>query len=354
MIKKVSIENFKAIQSTTLALKDLNVFVGNNGSGKSSVIEALQTLQNVLLKGIANGFTDRWFGLEKIQNNSTQGKPFTVRIEGTLDTAKYTYQVSFGTSENKDIYFISAESLSQDKAQVFEVKEGRQNDFLLAKSPHTLSKKLYDYISSWQFLSLEPEQMYFPTSRNQGSAAVRMDSSGRNLADIFSRLQDDAIVFDIITDKMRYVLPDLADFSTKHDGFRKEVFLQMVEQSSKEALPSWLFSSGTLRILAILTLLNSKAIPSLILIEEIENGLDPRTLNMLVDELQRLLPKVQFVITTHSPYFLDLLDLEHVIVAERVKSKTKYFRPASDEKLVKWKEKFSVGKLYTMNKLISS
>ena len=55
MIDKISIKNFKAIQSATIKLSDISVFVGNNGSGKSSVIEALQTLENVLLHGLSSG-----------------------------------------------------------------------------------------------------------------------------------------------------------------------------------------------------------------------------------------------------------------------------------------------------------
>jgi len=72
---------------------------------------------------------------------------------------------------------------------------------------------------------------------------------------------------------------------------------------------------------------------------------------MLTDEIGRLIPEHQFILTTHSPYFLDLLELEHIITTERKDGLTKYYRPADNENLLKWKEKFSIGKLYTMNKL---
>ncbi len=351
MITRVSIQGFKAIRKSTLALPNLAVFVGNNGSGKSSVIEALQTLQNILQHGLSEGF-GRWYGLEKIQNNQSSDRSMRIGIRGKLGKTSYEYEVEFGYTENADEYFVRQEVLKEGKNTVWDKTE--KASFLALKTDlHPFAQEMSKYILSWQFLSLEPEKMYFPTARNQ-SGKTKMESSGSNVADIFSRLQDQPQKITAIIEKMRYVLPDLADFSAHHDKIRKEVFLEMQEQAdSKKSLPSWLFSSGTLRVLALLTLLNHAEIPPVIFIEEIENGLDPRTLNMLVDELQRLLPRHQFVITTHSPYFLDLLELEHLIVAERTKQETHYFRPADDEKLLAWKEKFSVGKLYTMNKLVS-
>jgi AAA15 family ATPase/GTPase len=72
MITKITIKNFKAIQSATIKLTDLSVFIGNNGSGKSSIIEALQTLQDILLHGVSAAFQNRWFGFEYICNTSNR------------------------------------------------------------------------------------------------------------------------------------------------------------------------------------------------------------------------------------------------------------------------------------------
>jgi predicted ATPase len=222
----------------------------------------------------------------------------------------------------------------------------------LKDSNKPLAVKLRDDIISWQFLSLEPERMYFPTSRDYSTIKVRMKSSGENLADFFSRLQDTPALSNTIIDKLRYVLPDLADVGRSDISVQKQIYLFLSEQNKpNHRLPSWLFSSGTLRILAMLTLLNSETPPPVMFIEEVENGLDPRTLNLLVEEFRGLMPEHQFIVTTHSPYFLDLVDLKHVIVAERTDGKTEFYRPDDDESLNEWKEKFSAGNLYTMNKL---
>lgn len=383
MINIISIKNFKAIQSATIKLSDISVFVGNNGSGKSSVIEALQTLQNVLFHGLSIGFNERWFGLEHIRNTSANTKgsgkklfenDIEIEIQGKIESEKYKYKVCFNTSRSGDLYLITHESLFHGKTEVFKsevIDENGVTEFFLNNEPLPTSRiannlvlsdknlisqlpfaiKFGNYISSWQFLSLEPERMYFPIRRDYSATSVRMKSTGENLADFFSRMQDNPTLSDIILDKMKYVLPDLDNVGREEISIQKQIYLFLQEQNNKRRLPSWLFSSGTLRILAILAILNNETPPPVVFIEEIENGLDPRTLNLLVEEMRGLLPDHQFVTTTHSPYFLDLVALKHIIVAERTNGKTDYYRPDDDERLTSWKTKFSAGNLYTMNKL---
>ena len=383
MIQKISIKNFKAIQSASVKVTDLTVFVGNNGSGKSSVIEALQTLQNVLLYGLSAGFNERWFGLEHIRNVSAtasrkSGKFFEhdieIEITGKMGKEKYLYAISFNVTANGDLYLVTSELLKRNQEIVFKaeiVDEKGNAELFFEKNPqpsHYLANKLVlaeknlhndhkfvlqiaHYIASWQFLSLEPERMYFPARRDYGQSQVRLKSSGENIADFFSRLQDKD---NLILDKMRYVLPELNNIGGEEIAIQKQIYLFLQGQPDGKRLPSWLFSSGTLRILALLAILNSADMPPVVFIEEIENGLDPRTLNLLVEEIRGVLPDQQVIVTTHSPYFLDLVALRHIVVAERKEGKTTYYRPDDDERLNAWKEKFSVGSLYTMDRLTQS
>ncbi len=101
MIEKITLKNFKAIRSASVKLTDFSVLVGNNGSGKSSLLEALQTLQNVLWYGISTAFTERWYGLEKVPNQQAEGNAIFIGIQGKLGQDKYRYEVSFNTLRTK-------------------------------------------------------------------------------------------------------------------------------------------------------------------------------------------------------------------------------------------------------------
>jgi predicted ATPase len=87
-------------------------------------------------------------------------------------------------------------------------------------------------------------------------------------------------------------------------------------------------------------------------VEEVENGLDPRALHLLVEEFRAAIAakKTQILVTTHSPYLLDLLDLSHIVVVERVDGEPVFRRP-DKEQLAEWSEIFAPGRLYTMGRL---
>jgi len=52
-IKSIAIDNFKAVRrSGTVRLRPLSVIIGNNGSGKSSLLEAVETYVRVLTDGV--------------------------------------------------------------------------------------------------------------------------------------------------------------------------------------------------------------------------------------------------------------------------------------------------------------
>jgi len=74
-LSSVRLRNFKAVQdSGTIQLTPLTVFIGNNGSGKSSLIEGLETLRNIVAHGL-DAAMETWHGFEHIWNQAVQHKP---------------------------------------------------------------------------------------------------------------------------------------------------------------------------------------------------------------------------------------------------------------------------------------
>ena len=209
------------------------------------------------------------------------------------------------------------------------------------------------YILSWYFIHIQPESLYFPAPRDFSNFFKGVEPDGKNLADYLSSLDrsDVSEKKEIILEKLQFILPYVSQLGTNDIQIQNLVYLFLTEQGSTRQIPSWLLSTGTLRALTLLTLFNTVNWPCVFFIEEMENTLDPRTLNLLVNEMDRMTPKHQFVITTHSPYLLDLLEMQHIIVADRLEEGPVYTRPDEQKELDGWKDKFSPGKLYTMNKL---
>lgn len=392
MIRSVRIRNFKALRDTgVIRLRDLSVFIGNNGSGKSSVFEALRFLQDAFRTDLAEAFR-LYGGFEKVRHQQArlvkeqttktgfrkQFEPVVIDLVCQIDKHRYEYSIAINTTYGGDFLVVERESLKHNKTVVLDsqVTVGEkfnavtylfldteiQNDHptgqvFTAKIPGNgpyAAITFSQYVQGWQFLNLNAHLMGFPTTTDRLNPVVRLSPEGQNIAALVRQVARDPDRLNAIVDKMKYILPYASDIQTRTTAdFEQKIELQLYEEGRQEPIPGWLFSSGTLRILAMLAVMHQKELPPVLLIDEIENGLDPRTTALLMEELKRMIyfEGCQVIATTHSPYFLDLLELRHIIVTERIGDKVVFTRPDDNKELDTWKEKFSPGRLYTMNRL---
>ena len=207
-------------------------------------------------------------------------------------------------------------------------------------------------LEDWQFLALSPDAMGQPLPDERAAGRIRLRRDGSNVAEYLDEIRRaDLNAFNGILEALQFVLPYAADLQpalTSELG--RSFYLKLKE--GKFEVPGWLLSTGTLRILALLACLRHPNPPSLLVVEEVENGLDPRTLHMLVEEIRAAitLGTTQVILTTHSPFLLDLLSLEHIVVVERIDGRPVFTRPDGAQ-LAQWSESFSPGRLYTMGRL---
>lgn len=379
-LRSFHVENFKAIQdSGTVRFGWLTAFIGNNGVGKSSLIEALETFRDIVLDGVDPAFR-RWRGFEHALNKSKERK----LLERPAQRTSYTHPMKFRfhwrwlseelraqqiitQGPGGNTLFIQQEQVTDRRADHTEhwarddrgdISQAERPVGKKAKKPklsdgESLLKQLsWDSFESWQFLMLNPERMGQPTPQQRAKRSVRLAKDGSNVAEYLSNIRDlDVSAFDGILDALRYVLPYAADLQPNLTSELERAFYLKLKERTYE-VPGWLLSTGTLRIVALLACLRHPQPPPVLVIEEIENGLDPRTLHLVVEEIRAAITAgtTQVLLTTHSPYLLDLLDLSHIVVVDREKGQPRFHRPDASQ-LVDWSKSFSPGRLYTMGRL---
>jgi predicted ATPase len=399
-LKSAAIENFKAVRrSGTLAFTPLTVFIGNNGSGKSSLIEALETYRSIVLDGL-DAALGRWHGIEYIENqrarhrrkiasgeHSPRERTLAFRLKGRWGPGACRVRLEvgqeFGTNqvgiENELIEFpslgrryvrdrtgrcesyrdaghevvvhLSSEASGVSRPTRPHVSRlDRETTFLPGESAAPPDWK--EIVRRWQFLAFEPGSMGEPARQRMTGGPPMLNRDGSNLGQyLHSLLESSSDSFGDLIEAIKYVLPYSHDV---HVVITREierlVHLEMTEEDFK--VPGWLLSTGTLRILALLACLRHPDPPPLLVVEEIENGLDPRAIHLLVEEFRAAIAtkKTQIILTTHSPYLLDLLDLSHIVVVERVDGEPVFSRP-DKEQLLEWSKSFAPGRLYTMGRL---
>jgi predicted ATPase len=347
-LQSIRVRNFKAIvDSRVVKLGPLTAFIGHNGAGKSSLIEALETYQAIVRDGL-DAAMQRWFGIEHARHKGQEAKE---RLGEPVNPI--AFELALGPSPRKVSRVILAVNNDPAANQMFIVDErvtfpdktfigrdtkgaaqtyGKGRSILSA--PGVALDEVANHIRDWQFLTLAPDRMGLPVPQQRTGGGVRLARDGSNIADFLLDLRrQDQNAFDGIVETMAYVLPYAKDIqpSLTSSEIERKAWLQLTEADFK--VPGWMLSTGTLRLLALLALLRHPKPPPLIVVEEIENGLDPRSIHLIVEEIRNAVldGTTQVVLTTHSPYLLDLLTLDHLVLVERDgKGHPVFRRPADD------------------------
>jgi predicted ATPase len=374
-LSSVSLRNFKAIRNSgSIKLSPLTVFVGNNGSGKSSVIEGLETYRTFVAQDL-DAAMQMWRGIEHVRNKAGMGRGLRPNSSGNAPGGSVEFGIrgrwhdepfaatsTIGERAAGNELLVEHERVScggwwrerDENNYSGEDESGNPRKGLIASSISALPRIMKEYLGSWQLLTLWPQTMGEPRPQRRTRGGIALAKDGSNIAEYLSDIRRrDPSVFEGIMETLRYVLPYATDVQPALTSeLERTVYLQMAEQDF--TVPGWLLSTGTLRILTLLAVLRHPSPPPLILIEEIENGMDPRTIHLLVDEIQSVVEsgRSQVIATTHSPYLLDLLPLSSIVLVERRNGGEPTFtRPADEKQKRDWAKDFGPGQLYTMSRL---
>jgi len=92
-IKKVWIKNFKSLKDVEIELRDFNLLVGPNGSGKTNIIEAFKLIKKIRSMSQVNPFTE-WWGYQNVVWMGQEELPITIGFEFEISGYEASYEVS--------------------------------------------------------------------------------------------------------------------------------------------------------------------------------------------------------------------------------------------------------------------
>jgi predicted ATPase len=204
------------------------------------------------------------------------------------------------------------------------------------------------------FLRLSPIGIAQGSRPTRKSFEPMLDQQGMLLPALLNEFPEERMK-DLVGALQR-VMPDIRGVKVSSAGKRQdEVHFSLLERMPYKGrtgrrsfpIPAWMLSEGTLRLTAILALLYHERPPSLLCIEEIENGLDPWTAIAVIRELRSAADRgIQVVVTTHSPWLLDHVEVQDILYVERVEGETVYTRFADREKVKHYQEIAPPGGIY--------
>ncbi|MGA2261198.1 MAG: AAA family ATPase [Acidobacteriota bacterium] len=370
-IKSLRIQNLFSFGEmvSPIELGPLNILIGPNASGKSNFIGVIG-----LLKRIPRDFADAIAESGGISECLWKGLPTPTAVLEVVANPRrlrtpVRYQVSFTRKEKK--FAIVSESLKSDGERkprpLFEYKNG--DSVLYRHNGETLVEDETDpqqsVLSRLQDSTNYPEITYLgrlfrgfrlysdwefgQTSnvRDSYQAEAKTDfleEDISNLGLMLNRwLSDPAVRPDLLRD-LKVFYEDAEDLHTPIQAGLVDIRL---EEKKRISIPATRLSDGTLRWLALLTILLHPAPPPVVCLEEPELGLHPDAIRLLGELLIEASRRTQLIVTTHSDSLVDQFTEipEAVLVFEKREGST-VLKRLNRKQLSSWLERYSLGHLW--------
>jgi len=385
-IKQLEISGYRSLKQAVWKPGSLNLVVGQNGSGKSNLLQLLALISKAADGKLAKSIADAggmvpilWdhqpgaFAWKLLMEAATEGGDREVNYELTIRQIGVgsAYQIEndrfivwhasgedFGTSENAGYTRNSQEEVtirSRVDGRVMDrpTPDYDKNESLLAAY---FEKPPAIHFRSWTFH--QDIQVGFGAAMRRPTTTqfvTKLEADGGNLVPVLHTLYTTNPDFEnAIDDGMRAGFGDEYVRLVFQPAAAQQIQLAVRWKSSTEPHAGQDLSDGTLRFLFLLTSLAHPDPPPLVVIEEPEIGLHPSMLSIVAEFAASAAERTQVVITSHSPEFLDAFsDMSPVVTLCNWEDGQTHLYTLDAERLNKWLAQYRLGHLFTSGELES-
>jgi len=328
MLKTVQLYNFKSHPKTNIKFDDsrLHALVGTNGSGKTSVLQALHYLS-----------------LLTEENNSSFKDVFKHENSPEFITTKGENRMSVTAS----IFFENNPKQNWELTLDWQRKDNSGWLPILFSNPKgnkgldgqisLILSKLKEY---WRYLVyLKLIAANLAKAAYSDAVTPQIEFNGSGLAPNLDYLRNEAPdKFQLLQYFLQQVVPSVKRFGIRRakvavdrqrlievDG--KSISYQesqemtgqeiVFDMKSGDRIPAHAISEGTILALGLLTVLMNPNPPNLVLLDDVEQGLHPQAQRELMSVFKQIIeanPNLQIIFSTHSPYIVDELTPSQVHV----------------------------------------
>ncbi|CUU34599.1 Predicted ATPase [Armatimonadetes bacterium DC] len=409
MLRRIEVLSYKCLRYIQQELAPFHILVGPNASGKSSFLDVLVFLQDMLRNGVERAVRKRARTVREL-TWQMRSDYFEFAVEFSLPGEIYRngyesirYEIRVGVDDQHGGITLLVENLwlqregwhdagktaempsrfpEPSRAPSKIVAEPRKRTPLGRRKvmSRTPDGRIYfrSETTDWNFplrpmreqagLTLIPDEERFPASfwlqraLLEGvhflmlysramrepcapDAPERFQLDGSNLPVVASRLAQKHP--ERFNQWIAHVQTVLPEVKTIHVEERPEDRSRylVMETFQGTRIPSWLLSDGTLRFLALSLLPYISESPEIYIIEEPENGIHPRAIEAIYQSLSSLYAG-QALCATHSPILLNLAQPEDLLCFTRnSEGATEVVRGDQHPRLKAWRKEVALGDL---------
>jgi len=363
MLEKVKLHNFKSHQDTELNFDDsrLHALVGQNSSGKTSVLQALHYLSR-----LANSSFENIFQHERApQFITTIGQDnMSVNASGfwkNPDINDWKASYHWSKNVNHGWEFRALWNAAQNQAN----RKGESRASLM-----NTAEPIQQSLTYAVHLKLVASNLAKAAYSDAITPRVEFDGSG--LAPNLDYLRDEAPdKFQSLQEMLKRIVPGVREVGVRRakvmvnrqrligvDGksisyeesqeiVGKEVVLDM---NTGKRIPAHAISEGTMLALGLLTVLMNPNQPNLVLLDDVEQGLHSTAQRELIAVFKEIIQEnsnLQIIFSTHSPYIVDELIPSQVHVLSNDNSGVTRCKRLDEHPDVEWaKQTLTTGEFW--------
>jgi len=360
MLTNLTIKGFKTIQDQSIELKNLNILIGANGAGKSNFISFFK-MTNQLINGKLQLYIGKSGGADKLlyytsKITSQIESAFTFTIQDISE--KYIYKNQLVHTAQETLIF------NNEEFQYFENGEitnktlnpsdsGYKESKLSDNTENQVCQKIKDVLSQCKYFQFHDTSETAKIKRNGYiEDNIELHSDAGNLAAILYMLKHSKTAYyHRIISTLQQIMPFFGDFVLEKQQLNThQIMLNWKESQSDLIFGPYQLSDGSLRIMALVTLLMQpeEHMPDIIIIDEPELGLHPHALEIIVSLIRYASRFSQIIIATQSSEMLDYFEPDEILITERSEQQT-IFKRLDVNKLIEWRKDYSMSELWKKN-----
>lgn len=376
----INIKGYRPFKDILFQFEPLEVIAGANGSGKSSLFEFLRFLRDACYREIPPEIVTGTIGQQIFHKHGPDKFSWHAKIELMLKDILYYCGELMGPVGSPKIIFERVGAGEQSGNELkgedtfLDFKDGKgivrdpkdrkskPKEWNL-KKPNQLGLgaitdstlvtlfNLREYIRAWRFynsFNINNEKIRRPVPTTQ--EPVLHEDAGNLSAVLFNLLTEHSAAFEELKSVIESAIPGFKNLNVKARGGTGEVIAFWQEENIDKELSLADLSDGTLRFIAWATLCVMPSPPTLICIDEPDQGVHPKTLSILAGLFEKAAERTQLILATHASYFLAQFQIRNIAVMKKINGESLYIKISDSQTLLDNLEEFGIEELEQMHR----
>jgi predicted ATP-binding protein involved in virulence len=330
-IARLFLQNYRSFAAKSLEfVPGFNVLIGDNGTGKTAILDAIAVaLDPIIYKAV--GFPARTIRSDDVRRDRSELQfPVVIEATGVYRGAALTWKRTLSDKPN-------AKTTNRETK---EIRAKAESLFKAMRANEPVVAPVISYFTTgrlWRQKREKLEKTVSPGSKLRGYDHC-LDAEA-NDSFLFRWLKTAQLAamqsvfetgshYDPKVEAIRIAISECMEGGRRFLTFdieQNEII--MASKGSDDRLPFRMLSDGQRNIAAMVLDIGYRCVtlnphlagraleetPGIVLIDEIDLHLHPKWQRRVVDDLRHIFPKIQFIVTTHSPLIIQSLQAGELI-----------------------------------------